>query len=50
MWHVQWTEVRTGFCGGDLREGYHFPDIGVDGMIILKSIFKERRQGLDYFG
>jgi hypothetical protein len=29
-------EVRTGFWWGDLREGDHLGDPGVDGRIILK--------------
>jgi hypothetical protein len=33
--------VRTGFWCGDLREGYHLGDPGVDGRIILKWIFKK---------
>jgi hypothetical protein len=33
-------EVRTGFWWRDLREGDHFGDTGVDGMIILKWLFK----------
>jgi hypothetical protein len=34
-------EVHTGFSWGDLREGDHLEDSGVDGMIILKWIFKK---------
>jgi hypothetical protein len=34
-------EVRTGFWWGDLREGDHLGDPGVDRRIILKWIFKE---------
>jgi hypothetical protein len=34
-------EVRTGFWWGDLREGDHLGDPGVDGRIILKWIFKK---------
>jgi hypothetical protein len=33
-------EVHTGFWWGDLREGDHLGDRGVDGNIILKWIFK----------
>jgi hypothetical protein len=38
MWHV-WVrgEVHTGFWFGDLREGVHLEDLGVDGSIILKK-------------
>jgi hypothetical protein len=39
-----------GFWWGDLRKGDHLSDIGVDGMIIIKWIFKEGRHGLDYSG
>jgi hypothetical protein len=34
-------EVHTGFRWGDLREGDHLEDPGIDGMIILKWIFKK---------
>ena len=40
-----------GFWWGDMRKGDHLAVIGVDGVIILKWIFKkEGRHGLDYSG
>jgi hypothetical protein len=34
-------EVYTGFWWGDLRERDHLGDPGIDGRIILKSIFEK---------
>jgi hypothetical protein len=34
-------EVHTGFWWGDLREGDHLEDPGIDGRIILKWMFKK---------
>jgi hypothetical protein len=34
-------EMHTGFCWGDLRDRDHLEDLGVDGRIILKWIFKK---------
>jgi hypothetical protein len=41
-------EVHTGFWWGDLREAEHLKEPGVDGMIILKLIFKTWNGGMDW--
>ena len=38
--HMGRGEMQTGFWWGHLREGEHLKDLGVDGRIILKLIFK----------
>jgi photosystem II stability/assembly factor-like uncharacterized protein len=41
-------EVHTGIWWGDPREGEHLGDLGVDGRIILKWIFKTWDGGMDW--
>jgi hypothetical protein len=41
-------EVHTGFWWGDLREGDHLEDRGVDGRIIIKWVFKKWDGGVDW--
>jgi hypothetical protein len=41
-------EVHTGFWWGDLREGGHLGDPGVNGRTILKWIFKKWDEGIDW--
>ena len=35
------TGEKRGFCWGNVSERDHLGDLGVDGRIILKSIFKK---------
>jgi hypothetical protein len=44
--HMGRGEMQTRFWWGHLREGEHLKDIGVDGRIILKWIFKTWDGGL----
>jgi hypothetical protein len=40
MWHVWATrEVHRGVWWGDLREGDHLEDLGINGRMVLKLIF-----------
>jgi hypothetical protein len=53
MWNVSETgKMRTGFRWEDLRERDHLKDLGVDGRIISKWIFKNgmQRHGMDLSG
>ena len=48
IFHVLWSrEVHAGFWRGDLRERGHLEDIGIDGWIILKWMFKMWDGGVD---
>jgi hypothetical protein len=40
MLHTYGGEVRTGIWWGNLRERDHLDDLGIDGSIILKRMFK----------
>jgi hypothetical protein len=40
--------VHTGFWWGDLREGNHLGDPGIDGRIILKCILNNWDGGMDW--
>jgi hypothetical protein len=40
--------LRSGFWWGKLRERDHLEDLGVDGSIMLKWIFKKRDEGMDW--
>jgi len=41
-------EVCTGFWWGNLRERDHWGDLGVDGRIILRWIFRKWDVGVDW--
>jgi hypothetical protein len=50
MWHIWGTGVvHMGFWLGDLSERDHFEDLGRDGRMLLRGIFKNwgEEQGLD---
>jgi hypothetical protein len=42
------VEVHTGFKWGNLREGDHLEDPGVDGRIILERILEKWYEGVDW--
>ena len=42
--------MHTGFWWGNLRERNHLEELGVDGWIILKWIFKKWDRSLDWTG
>ena len=41
-------DVHTGFWWGDMLKIDHLEDLGVDGKIILKWIFKAVKKGMDW--
>jgi hypothetical protein len=41
-------EVHTGFWWGNLREGDHLEDSGLDGKIILRCIFRKWDRGSEW--
>jgi len=42
MWHIWGSEeVHTGFQWGEVSKTDHWEELGIDGRIILKWIFKD---------
>jgi hypothetical protein len=41
-------KVHTGFCCGDLREGEHLENTGLDGYIILNGSSRTGMDGMDW--
>jgi hypothetical protein len=41
-------EVYAGFWWGNLRERDHLEDLGVDGRIILRWVFRKLDEGMDW--
>jgi hypothetical protein len=37
---LSFSSVLMGFCWGDLKERDHWEELGIDGSIILKCIFR----------
>ena len=42
-------EVHVGFWWGNMKERDHLEDLGIDGTIILKYIFKKWDEVMDWF-
>jgi hypothetical protein len=43
-----WRHAYQVFVGGELRDRTHLKDLGVDGKITLKWIFKKWEEGMDW--
>jgi len=49
MWRVLETgEVHIGVWWGNMNEGVYLEDLGLDGRIILKWVFRKQYGGLDW--
>ena len=47
MWHILGArEVHAGFWLGNLRERIYFEDLGINGKVALKWIFKQKDGGV----